>query len=124
MAKKKQLSCKQTKLAKLHLTRVLARQTEETAAWEPSPSPPYAGPRHLPLSWRQARDGSAGPLAAAYFHVVHELAALRRQLQPDAEPPPKKASLPPGIPEPQQMDLALRQAQKGLKDLYRLLSQG
>lgn len=33
MAKKKQLAGKQTKLAKLPLTRVLARQTEETAAW-------------------------------------------------------------------------------------------
>jgi hypothetical protein len=45
-------------------------------------------------------------------------------LQPDTEAPFKNASLPPHIPNSHQMDLALRQAQKGLKDLYRLLSLG
>lgn len=124
MAKKKQLVGKQTKLAKLPLTQVLARHTEETAPLGRPIFSPSFGSQQLPLSWQKAGAGSAGPLAAAYFQVVQELAALRSHLQPDPEALPKDAGLPPHLPAPHQINQALRQAQKDLQNLYLLLSQG
>jgi len=121
MAKKKQLAGKKTRLAKLPLTLVLAGQTETTVPWDSPPPPAFPGPRPLPPSWQRAAAGDAGPLAAAYLYLFQELAALRSQLRPAARPP-ENAVLPPYLPDPYLINLALKQARKGLQDLYRLLS--
>lgn len=123
MAKKKQLAGKKTRLARLPLTQVLAGRTEDTAPWGPPPPPALSGPRPLPPSWERAAEGSAGPLAATYLYLFQELAALRSQLRPAAVGPPENAVLPPYLPDPYLLNLALKQARKGLQDLYRLLSQ-
>jgi len=123
MAKKKQLAGKQTKLAKLPLTQVLARQAEQSASPGLPPNPAGVGPELASLSFKKAGEGSAGHLAAAYFHVVQELAALRSQLQPAMVAPPEKAVPPPDLPDFHQLNLVLKQARQGLKDLYRILSQ-
>ncbi len=140
MAKKKQLAGKKTKLAKLPLTQVLAGQAEEASPWGPPAAPlaalaplaplaPPAAPeqpaaRQLPFSWEEAQEGAAGPLAAAYLHLVQELAALRSQLQPGAArgTGSNPGSLPPQVPPPRQILGALRLARTGLQDLHRLLS--
>jgi hypothetical protein len=140
MAKKKQLAGKKTKLAKLPLTQVLAGQAEEASPWGPPADPlaalaplaPPAAPeqpaaRQLPFSWEEAQEGAAGPLAAAYLHLVRELAALRSQLQPGAARGTggggsNPGSLPPQVPPPRQILGALRLARAGLQDLHRLLS--
>ena len=121
MAKKKQLAGKKTRLAKLPLTQVLAGQTEAAAPFRPPPPLPFSGPRPLPPSWQRAAEGGAGPLAATYLYLFQELAALRSQLRPAAGPP-ENAMLPPYLPDPHLINLALKQARKGLQDLYRLLS--
>ena len=147
MAKKKQLAGKKTKLAKLPLTQVLAGQAEEASPWGPSPDPlsdplapaPFASlpplpphpaapeqpaARQLPFSWEEAQEGAAGPLAAAYLHLVRELAALRSHLLPGAAGGTGSlpGSLPPQVPPPRQILGALRLAREGLQDLHRLLS--
>jgi hypothetical protein len=127
MAKKKQLAGKETKLAKHRLTRVLAGRGEEaTAPWGPPvpPPPPETGARQLPLTWEQVGEGAAGPLAAAYLAVLQELAALQAEFPPAPggtalnSPPPLPASL----PSRHHLEQALRQTQKDLQDLDRLLS--
>lgn len=125
MAKKKQLAGKKTKLAKLPLTRVLTSQTEEPVSLSPPPAPPALGPRPRPLAWDQVSQGVAGPLAAAYFHLIQELTALRFQLQPATAPPldAPHTLLPPHLPDPYQLQRALKQAQSDLWHLYRLLSE-
>jgi hypothetical protein len=124
MAKKKQLAGKKTKLAKLPLTQVLAQQVGEAAPWGPPPAPPEPEPRQLPLTWEQAEEGAAGPLASAYLQVVQELAALLAELP---RPPGKPAwtpevPLPATIPPTLRLKQALRQARKDLGDLERFLS--
>jgi len=118
MAKKKQLAGKETKLARLPLTRVLAGQAEEPA---PSgPLPVAAAPRspQAPVP-----EMPASPLATAYLELVQELAALRSQLGPDGVLPfPEIASLTIPRAQPLRVRQVLRLAQKGLQDLHRLLS--
>lgn len=127
MAKKKQLAGKETKLAKHRLTRVLAGQVEEaTAPWGPPalPPSPEIESRQLPLTWEQAGEGAAGPLAAAYLGVLQELAALQAEFPPAPggaalnSPPP----LPVSLPSRHHLEQALRQAFKELQNLERLLS--
>ncbi len=128
MAKKKQLAGKETKLAKLPLTRVLAGQAAEeaTAPWGPPalPPSPETESRQLPLTWEQVGEGAAGPLAAAYLGVLEELAALQAEFPPTPggtalnSPPPLPASL----PSSHHLEQALRQAFKELQNLERLLS--
>lgn len=124
MAKKKQLAGKKTRLARLPLTQVLASQTEDSAPWGPPLPPALSGSRQLSPPREKAAEGGAGPLAATYLYLCQELAALRSQLQPAAAGPPENAVLPPLLPDPHRINLALKQARKGLQDLYRLLSQG
>jgi hypothetical protein len=116
MAKKKQLAGKQTKLAKLPLTRALAGEPADAVPQEAAPAAP--APR-LP----EAPGPSATPLGAAYLELVQELTALRSQLGPDGVLPfPEIASLTLPRAQPLQLRRALRHAQKGLQDLHRLLN--
>ena len=118
MAKKKQLAGKQTKLARLPLTRALAGQAEE-------PAPLGLAPATLaPRSPRgPAPEAAATPLAAAYLELVQELTALRFQLEPDGVLPfPEIASLTIPRAQPLQVRRALGLARKGLQDLHRLLN--
>jgi len=115
MAKKKQLAGKQTKLAKLPLTRALAGQAAETALQGPVPVTP--APRTP-----EAPGPAATPLTATYLELVQELTALRFQLGPDGVLPfPEIASLTVPRAQPLQVRRALGLARKSLQDLHRLL---
>jgi hypothetical protein len=109
MAKKRQLAGKTTKLAKLPLTQALTELAEEGEG-HPRPAPQVLG--------------SSEPLGAVYLHVIRELTSLLSQLQADPLMPtrPFGGLLPPHIPKPEQLRLALHQAQQGLLDLKLILS--
>lgn len=108
MAKKRQLAGKTTKLAKLPLTLALVGHSEVAGA---------GGAAAMP--WE-----SAEPLGALYLHLIRELSFLLSQLQagPQTLVFSPRALLPPHIPQPQEIRLALRLTQQGLQDLQLLLS--
>ncbi len=92
MSKKKQLTGKATKLAKLPLTRVLSKKMGDAGAepWNPTPEPAGADDRpdpQLPLSWDDLEEGAVGLLTAAYVLIRQEVAALHALVhgQPGAE---------------------------------------
>ncbi len=126
MAKKKQLAGKETKLARLPLTRALARQEETGESPGPQPaSTPVLDARQLPLSWADLGDGTGGPLAAAYLQTLTELADLKLELGADRPAPLRNfPTLPNSLPPARSLHQALRQAQKGLQALHRILSGG
>jgi len=70
MAKKQQFAGKKTKLAKLHLTLVLARQTDEPSAyWNPEPVSDL-GAGKQPLSQERLEKDASHPLAVTYFQLI------------------------------------------------------
>ena len=122
MSKKKQLSGKKTKLAKLPLTEALSRQMEEL-----QPAPPVAVPKlesaQPTFSWESLEEGAAGLLAAAYALVVQDLLSLRKEVPWASEEELSSVEIHPSTNLPaQQVKQALRQAKEELSDLYRLLS--
>ncbi len=108
MAKKRQLAGKTTKLAKLPLILALVEQSEGSGG-----AASAATPRE-----------TAEPLGALYLHLIRELSFLLSQLQagPQTLALSPRALLPPHIPQPQEIRLALRLTQQGLQDLQVLLS--
>jgi len=122
MSKKKQLSGKKTKLAKLPLTEALSRQMEEA-----EPELPVAAPRlekaQPTFSWESLEEGAAGLLAAAYALVVQDLLDLKNQVPWTSEEVLPAVEVQPSTNLPaHQVKQALRQAKEELSDLHRLLS--
>jgi hypothetical protein len=122
MSKKKQLSGKKTKLAKLPLTEALSRQMEETVDDEPVVVPKIEIPQPT-FSWESLEAGAAGLLTAAYVLVLQDLINLKNEVPWTSEEVLSPADLQPASPLPaQQVKQALRRAKEDLSDLYRLLS--
>jgi hypothetical protein len=124
MSKKKQLTGKATKLAKLPLTRVLSKKMEDAGdqPWDPAPVAVSAGESpdpQLPFSWEDLAEGAAGLLTAAYVLIHREVAALYDLVhgQPGAADP-EPAEVPP-LPQIKQ---ALRLTKTELQELSRLFS--
>jgi hypothetical protein len=125
MAKKKQLAGKKTKLAKLPLTQVLARQTEETAPWGRSLSAAEPGPRQFSPSQEEAGRGTDGPLATAYFQVIQDLLALQSEMPvPGGVAWRQPGSGSRALPSPARLKEVLLQAREDLRDLQHFLSLG
>jgi hypothetical protein len=125
MAKKKQLAGKQTKLAKLPLTRVLAQQAEETPPWGLAPAASEPGPPPSPPPREETSRRADGPLAAAYFQVIQDLLNLQSQLPGPggvASNPPASGSW--AIPSPSSIKRVLLETREALRDLQHLLSPG
>jgi hypothetical protein len=127
MSKKKQLSGKKTKLAKLPLTEALSRQMDGPEHDAPENDAPVAVPEpkspQPTFSWERIEEGAAGLLTAAYFLVVQDLMSLRNEVPwaSDEELPPGEV-LPTETLPAQQVKQALRQAREELSDLHRILS--
>jgi len=122
MSKKKQLSGKKTKLAKLPLTEALSRQLEE-----PAPDLPAAVPKvesvQPAFSWESLEEGAAGLLAAAYALMVQDLLSLKKEVPWTSEEVLPAVEIHPSTHLPaHKVKQALRQAKEELSDLYRLLS--
>ena len=122
MSKKKQLSGKKTKLAKLPLTEALSRQLEE-----PAHNPPVVVPKsdsgQPSFSWESLEEGAAGLLAAAYALVVQDLLSLKHEVPWTSEEIVSSVEVLPSTNLPaKQVKQALRQAKEELSDLYRMLS--
>jgi hypothetical protein len=122
MSKKKQLSGKKTKLAKLPLTEVLSRQLSEPENFVPAELPQ---PENLQaaFSWERLEEGAAGLLTAAYVLIVQDLLSLRKEVPWASEEVIAVGEILPGatLPAPRVKE-ALRQAKEELSDLSRLLS--
>lgn len=122
MSKKKQLSGKKTKLAKLPLTEALSRQMDEPAT-SPAVVVPQAESAQPAFSWESLEEGAAGLLTAAYVLVVQDLINLKGEVPWTSEEVLSPKAMQPATPLPaQQVKQALRQAKEELSDLYRLLS--
>jgi hypothetical protein len=122
MSKKKQLSGKKTKLAKLPLTEALSRHMEE-----PVPEPPEVVPKlekvQPTFSWESLEDRAKGLLAAAYALVVQDLLDLKNEVPWTSEEVLSSMEVQPSTNLPaHQVKQALRQAKEELSDLHRLLS--
>lgn len=123
MSKKKQLTGKKTKLAKLPLTAVLSQQLGEPANF---PSPDAASdPRtqQLNLSWERLEEGAAGLLTAAYVLVVQDLLSLKAEVPwAGEESLSPEEIIPTTLLPAHRVKQALRQAKEDLSDLFRFLS--
>ncbi len=128
MAKKRQFTGKQTKLARLPLTRVLASQGDAQVTWDPpAPEPPRLGDTSplpadrsvAPAVRIAAADGS---LAAAYLYLLQELTALRSQLNAQAALIPRELPRPENFLETGRMKQAVLLTRRSLYDLYQFLS--
>ncbi len=123
MAKKKQLAGKKTKLAKLPLTKVLARQAEETALGGLFPAAPDPGSVTSSLPRTEVDRGTDGPLAAAFFQVIQDLLDLQSQLPVRGELAANRPdSLPRAIPSPSRLKQVLLDTREALRDLKHFLS--
>jgi hypothetical protein len=123
MSKKKQLSGKKTKLAKLPLTEALARQLEEPAHNPPPVAAPKLESAQPTFSWESLEEGAAGLLAAAYALVVQDLLSLKREVPWASEEILSLVEVSPSTTLPaHEVKQALRQAREELSDLYRMLS--
>lgn len=122
MSKKKQLSGKKTKLAKLPLTEALTRELEEPA--NNSPAVNEELPNQQPtFSWESLEEGAAGLLTAAYVLVVKDLLSLKNEVPWASEEVFSPDDILPKTPLPApQIKQALRQTRDDLSDLSRLLS--
>ncbi len=123
MSKKKQLTGKATKLAKLQLTRALSQKMEES---EPGPWQPAAPEAHLPtpspqlpLSWEDLAEGAAGLLQAAYALVRGEMAELHALV--NGLPVPESWE-PNHTPDLTAIKKALRLTRQELQEVSRLYS--
>ncbi len=122
MSKKKQLSGKKTKLAKLPLTEALTRHMGE-----PDDEAPVVVPRveisQPAFSWESLEAGAAGLLAAAYVLVIQDLISLKNEVPWTSEEVLTPEEIQPNSPLPaHQVKQALREAKADLSDLYRMLS--
>ena len=122
MSKKKLLTGKKTKLAKLPLTEALSRHMEEMA-----PDPPPVAPRVESLqpafSWESLEEGAAGLLAQAYALMVQDLLNLKNDIPWTSAEVISSVTIKPSPSLPaRQVKQALRQAKDDLADLYRILS--
>ncbi|MBM4273371.1 MAG: hypothetical protein FJ128_12815 [Deltaproteobacteria bacterium] len=128
MSKKKQLTGKKTKLAKLPLTKALTQQMAEEGSWEPASEAEAPAvensTRQLPLSWERVEEGAAGLLAATYLLLIQELQALRSDFPWATDPvaPFTPAPLPAELPSARRLKRALSQVRDDLTELSRLLA--
>ena len=120
MAKKKQLAGKETKLAKLPLTRALTGQEPEPT-WQPASPAAAPLPASAPPAERPAVAAQSG-LAATYLYLLQELTDLKTQLHPALTPPDPAEDSPWQALDPLLMELALWRARQSLRDLQSLLS--
>jgi hypothetical protein len=122
MSKKKQLSGKKTKLAKLPLTEALSRQLEEPAENSPDTTPGLESPQPT-FSWESLEEGAAGLLNAAYILVVQDLMSLKKEVPWASEEALSSGEVLPTTTIPaHRVKQLLRQAKEELSDLYRMLS--
>lgn len=122
MSKKKQLSGKKTKLAKLPLTEVLSRQLTEPENDVPA-EVPQPESLQAAFSWERLEEGAAGLLTAAYVLIVQDLMSLRNEVPWASEEVIAVGEILPGATLPAlRVKEALRQAKEELSDLSRLLS--
>jgi hypothetical protein len=123
MSKKKQLTGKKTKLAKLPLTKALSQQLEEPRPFATTVATPEPEAQQLPLSWERLEEGAAGLLTAAYALVVQDLLSIQAEFPwAGEEPLSTEEILPTVTPPAHRVKQALRQAREELSDLHRLLS--
>lgn len=123
MSKKKQLTGKKTKLAKLPLTKALSQEMEEERPVSTAVAAPEPEAQQLPLSWERLEEGAAGLLNAAYTLVVQDLLSIKADFPwAGEEPLSPEQILPTTTPPTPQVKQALRQARDELTDLHRLLS--
>lgn len=127
MSKKKQLTGKKTKLAKLPLTRVLSQNLSPEDAWEPPPAgaaPSEAESLQLPLSWEQLEEGAQGLLAAAYVLILKDLLTLKAVFADGAgeKPVPFRPDMAAEPPPPTLVKQALRQVKVDLGELAQILA--
>jgi hypothetical protein len=123
MSKKKQLTGKKTKLAKLPLTKVLSQRMDEAEIWEPAPTPVEAPHKQLPLSWERLEEGAAGLLAAAYLLILQDLGSLQADTAAPGEPPePPENAIPASLPPMPLIKQILRETRLELSDLRHFLS--
>lgn len=123
MSKKKQLTGKATKLAKLQLTRALSQKMEESEPepWQPeAPEAPIPTPSpQLTLSWEDLAQGAAGLLKAAYALVRGEMAELHALINGLPAPESWEPSVTPDLPAIKE---ALRLTKQELQEVSRLYS--
>lgn len=124
MSKKKQLTGKATKLAKLQLTRALSQKMgdSEPEPWQPAAPPEAPSPTpspQLPLSWEDLAQGAAGLLQAAYALVRGEMAELHALVHGLPAPEAWEPSLTPDLPAIKE---ALRLTKQELQEVSRLYS--
>ena len=123
MSKKKQLTGKKTKLAKLPLTKALSKEMEEERPFSTAVTAPEPEAQQLPLSWERLEEGAAGLLNAAYTLVVQDLLSIKADFPwAGEEPLSPEQILPTVTPPTHRVKQALRQARDELTDLHRLLS--
>jgi len=123
MSKKKQLTGKKTKLAKLPLTKALSKEMEEERPVSTAVTAPEPEAQQLPLSWERLEEGAAGLLNAAYTLVVQDLLSIKADFPwAGEEPLSPEQILPTVTPPTRRVKQALRQARDELTDLHRLLS--
>jgi hypothetical protein len=122
MSKKKQLTGKKTKLAKLPLTRVLSEKMDEAESWKPTSARVEAADKQLPLSWERLEEGAAGLLAAAYLLILQDLVSLQAEFTVAPGESPEPHAIPVNLPPMPQIKQALRQARVELSDLFNFLS--
>ncbi len=123
MSKKKQLTGKKTKLAKLPLTKALSKEMEEERPVSTAVTAPEPEAQQLPLSWERLEEGAAGLLNAAYTLVVQDLLSIKADFPwAGEEPLSPEQILPTVTPPTHRVKQALRQARDELTDLHRLLS--
>lgn len=124
MSKKKQLTGKATKLAKLPLTRVLSKKMAEAGEepWDPLPAavgeaePPDP---QLPFSWDDLEEGAAGLLTAAYALICREVMALHALVH---DRPAAAYPEPAGAPSLTEIKQALLLTKTELQELSRIFS--
>jgi hypothetical protein len=130
MSKKKQLTGKKTKLAKLPLTQALSQQMTEENSWDPASTPvdTAAAPvettiNQMPLSWERVEEGAAGLLAATYILLIQEFQNLQSEF-PDVagEAGAELLSQPANVPPIPQLKQTLSQIRDDLSELSRLLA--
>ena len=122
MSKKKQLTGKKTKLAKLPLTKALSQKMDEAEEWEPTPVPVEESSRQLPLSWESLEEGAAGLLTAAYLLILQDLVALQAELTVTPGESPEPHAIPVHLPPLPEIKQALLMARGELTDIFHFLS--